>query len=163
MRNCLDAHLGQIVCDKDGVVEWCIVLVEMLLTRFEECWNLFLVLFPYPSLFTHFLLSIDPPLFFQSSHDLLFIHLSFSLILHSSLVLHLSHIFRCSLTSRFHYFSTLYKSIALQQSTLHWSPTLPSFSTHYSSSTLQPSTLHWSTTLHSFSTLSCYMDALLGR
>ena len=37
VRNCLDAHLGQIVCDKDGVVDWCIVLVEMLLTRFEEC------------------------------------------------------------------------------------------------------------------------------
>ena len=28
MKNCLDAHLGQIVCDKDGVVDWCIVLVE---------------------------------------------------------------------------------------------------------------------------------------
>ena len=27
--NCLDAHLGQIVCDKDGVVDWCIVLVEI--------------------------------------------------------------------------------------------------------------------------------------
>ena len=27
--NCLDIHLGQIVCDKDGVVDWCIVLVEM--------------------------------------------------------------------------------------------------------------------------------------
>ena len=37
LRNCLDAHLGQIVCDKDGVVDWCIVLVEMPLTRFEEC------------------------------------------------------------------------------------------------------------------------------
>ena len=37
VRNCLDAHLGQIVCDKDGVVDWCIVLVEMPLTRFEEC------------------------------------------------------------------------------------------------------------------------------
>ena len=32
VRNCLDAHLGQIVCDKDGVVDWCIVLVEMPLT-----------------------------------------------------------------------------------------------------------------------------------
>ena len=32
LRNCLDAHLGQIVCDKDGVVDWCIVLVEMPLT-----------------------------------------------------------------------------------------------------------------------------------
>ena len=39
-RNCLDAHLGQIVCDKDGVIDWCIVLVEMPLTRFEECWPL---------------------------------------------------------------------------------------------------------------------------
>ena len=40
VRNCLDAHLGQIVCDKDRVVDWCIVLVEMPLTRFEECWSL---------------------------------------------------------------------------------------------------------------------------
>ena len=40
MRNCVDAHLGQIVCDKDGVVGWCIVLVEMSLTQFEECWPL---------------------------------------------------------------------------------------------------------------------------
>ena len=40
LSNCLDAHLGQIVCDKDGVVNWYIVLVEMLLTRFEECWPL---------------------------------------------------------------------------------------------------------------------------
>ena len=40
VRNCLDAHPGQIVCDKDGVVDWCIVLVEMSLTRFEECWAL---------------------------------------------------------------------------------------------------------------------------
>ena len=24
LRNCPDAHLGQIVCDKDGVVDWCI-------------------------------------------------------------------------------------------------------------------------------------------
>ena len=38
--NCLDVHLSQIVCDKDGVVDWCIVLVEMPLTRFEECWPL---------------------------------------------------------------------------------------------------------------------------
>ena len=37
---CLDAHLGKIVCDKDRVVDWCIVLVEMPLTRFEECWPL---------------------------------------------------------------------------------------------------------------------------
>ena len=29
MRNCLDAHLGQIVCDKDG-------FVERPMTRFEE-------------------------------------------------------------------------------------------------------------------------------
>ena len=37
LRNCLDAHLGQIVGEKDGVVDWYIVLVEMPLTRFEEC------------------------------------------------------------------------------------------------------------------------------
>ena len=37
VRNCLDAHLGQIVCDKDGVIDWCIVLMEMPQTRFEEC------------------------------------------------------------------------------------------------------------------------------
>ena len=36
LGNCLDVHLGQIVCDKDGVVDWCIVLVEMPLSRFEE-------------------------------------------------------------------------------------------------------------------------------
>ena len=29
LRNSLDAHIGQIVCDKDGVVDWCIVLLEM--------------------------------------------------------------------------------------------------------------------------------------
>ena len=40
VRNCLDSHLGQIVYDKDGVVDWCIVLVEMPLTRFKECWPL---------------------------------------------------------------------------------------------------------------------------
>ena len=40
VRNCLDVHLGQIVCDKDGVVDWCIVLVEIPLSRFEECWPL---------------------------------------------------------------------------------------------------------------------------
>ena len=40
MRNCLDPHLGQIVCDKNGVVDWCIVLVEMPQSRFEECWPL---------------------------------------------------------------------------------------------------------------------------
>ena len=39
-RNSLDAYLGHIVCGKDGVVDWCIVLVEMPLTRFEECWPL---------------------------------------------------------------------------------------------------------------------------
>ena len=31
---------GRIVCDKDGVVDWWIVLVEIPLTRFEECWPL---------------------------------------------------------------------------------------------------------------------------
>ena len=40
-RNCFDAKLAHIVCDKDGVVDWCIVLVEMPLTRFEECSGLF--------------------------------------------------------------------------------------------------------------------------
>ena len=40
VRNCLDGHLGQIVCNKDGVVDWCIVLVEMPLTRFEKRWPL---------------------------------------------------------------------------------------------------------------------------
>ena len=40
MRNCLDSHLGQIVCDKNGVVDWCIALVEMPLTQFEKCWPL---------------------------------------------------------------------------------------------------------------------------
>ena len=40
VRNCLDASLGKIVCDKDGVVDWCIVRVEMPLTKFEECWPL---------------------------------------------------------------------------------------------------------------------------
>ena len=40
LRNCLDAHLGQIVCDKEGVADWCNVLVEMPLTWFEECWPL---------------------------------------------------------------------------------------------------------------------------
>ena len=29
LRNSLDANLGQIVCDKDEVVDWCIDLVEM--------------------------------------------------------------------------------------------------------------------------------------
>ena len=36
VTKCLDAHLGQIVCDKDGVVDWWIVLVEMPLTRFDS-------------------------------------------------------------------------------------------------------------------------------
>ena len=36
MRN----YLAQIVCDKDGVVDWCIVLVEMPLTWFGERWPL---------------------------------------------------------------------------------------------------------------------------
>ena len=40
LRNCLDAHLAQIVCDKDRVMDWCIVLLEMPLSRFEECWPL---------------------------------------------------------------------------------------------------------------------------
>ena len=33
----IDAHLGQIVCDKDGVVDCCIVPLEMPLTRFKDC------------------------------------------------------------------------------------------------------------------------------
>ena len=40
VRNCLDTHLSRIVSDKDGVVDWCIVLMEMPLSRFEECWPL---------------------------------------------------------------------------------------------------------------------------
>ena len=40
VSNCLDAHLGQIVCDKDAVVVWCIVQGEMPLTQFEEYWPL---------------------------------------------------------------------------------------------------------------------------
>ena len=40
VTNCLHAYLGQIVCDKDGVVNWYIVLMEMPLTRFQECWPL---------------------------------------------------------------------------------------------------------------------------
>ena len=40
VRSSLGAYLGQIVGDKDGVVDWCIVLVEILLTRFEESWTL---------------------------------------------------------------------------------------------------------------------------
>ena len=38
VRNCLDAYLGQKVSDMEGVVDWCIVPVEMPLTRFDECW-----------------------------------------------------------------------------------------------------------------------------
>ena len=40
VRNCLDANLGQIVGDKDGAIDWCIVLVKMPLARFEEYWPL---------------------------------------------------------------------------------------------------------------------------
>ena len=40
VRNCLDAYIDQIVCYKDRVVNWCIVLLEMPRTRFEECWPL---------------------------------------------------------------------------------------------------------------------------
>ena len=40
VRKFLDAYLGQIVYDKDGVVDWYIVLVEMPLSRFEKCWPL---------------------------------------------------------------------------------------------------------------------------
>ena len=40
VMNCLDARLGQIVCDKGGVVDWWIVLVEMPQSRFEEYWPL---------------------------------------------------------------------------------------------------------------------------
>ena len=40
VSNCLDAHLGQILCDNDKVVDWCIVRVEMPLSRFEERWPL---------------------------------------------------------------------------------------------------------------------------
>ena len=40
MRNCLDDYLGQILCDKDGVVDLGIVLIEMPLIRFKEYWPL---------------------------------------------------------------------------------------------------------------------------
>ena len=40
VRNCLDAHLGQIVGNTDEVVNWCILLVEMSPTRCEEYWPL---------------------------------------------------------------------------------------------------------------------------
>ena len=46
LRHCLDTHLGPIVCDKDGDVDWCKVLVEKLLSRFEACWPLPRNLFP---------------------------------------------------------------------------------------------------------------------
>ena len=36
----LDAHLAKIVYDKDAVVDWCIVQLEMPLTQFEQCWPL---------------------------------------------------------------------------------------------------------------------------
>ena len=36
LRNCLDVYLGQIVCDKDGVVDWCLVLLEMPLTDLKS-------------------------------------------------------------------------------------------------------------------------------
>ena len=35
--NCLESHFGQKVGGEDGVVDWCIVLLEMPQTRFEEC------------------------------------------------------------------------------------------------------------------------------
>ena len=40
LRNYIDAHLDQIVYDKDEVVDWCVLLLEMPLTRFKECWPL---------------------------------------------------------------------------------------------------------------------------
>ena len=56
VTNCLDAHLGQIVCDKDGVVDWYIVLLDLPLTQFKECWPLpyISVAFP-PSLKQNFI------------------------------------------------------------------------------------------------------------
>ena len=36
LRNCVDAHQGQIICNKDGIVDWCIVLVEMPLTSIRR-------------------------------------------------------------------------------------------------------------------------------
>ena len=33
-------HLAQVVCGKNGNVDWCIVLMEMPMTQFEECWPL---------------------------------------------------------------------------------------------------------------------------
>ena len=58
---CVDAHLGQIVCDKDGVVDWCIVLVEMPLIRSEQCivtLTLTLTLWP---IYSGVLISLLPP------------------------------------------------------------------------------------------------------
>ena len=40
VKNCVDAHLGKIVCVKDGAVDWRIVLLEIPLTRFEKYWPL---------------------------------------------------------------------------------------------------------------------------
>ena len=40
VRNCLDAHLPQIACDKNGVVDWCTAPVEMPQTWFEDYWPL---------------------------------------------------------------------------------------------------------------------------
>ena len=40
VRNCFDAHIGEIVCDKDKVVDWCNDLMEVPQTRFEERWPL---------------------------------------------------------------------------------------------------------------------------
>ena len=40
MGNCPDAHLSQIICDKYGDVDWCIVLLEMPVTLFENYWPL---------------------------------------------------------------------------------------------------------------------------
>ena len=37
------------IYDKDGVVDWCNLLVEMRLTRFEECWPLLTESLPNPN------------------------------------------------------------------------------------------------------------------
>ncbi len=39
LRNCVDGHLGHIVCNKDGVDDSCIVLMEMPQKRME-CFRL---------------------------------------------------------------------------------------------------------------------------
>ena len=53
---------GQKACDEDGDVDWCIVLVEMPLTRFEEWWplpwNLFLNSLKTPTYYS--LLTVCP-------------------------------------------------------------------------------------------------------